>query len=95
VKDVARANKSALETNYTGPINIGSGREKSILSLYKALCSLVKQCPPPIYKSLRPEDVKRSVAHIDKAYEILTWTLRSTIYDGLRETLEYYKTKIR
>ena len=90
VEDVAEANLRALESNYTGALNIGSGRETSINELYQMICSLIGCCPNPLYTAPRPGDVRRSKASVKKAAEKLGWRPRTGLEKGLTRTIKYY-----
>jgi UDP-glucose 4-epimerase len=92
VEDVARANLYAIQSSAAkGPINIGTGRETSINSLYQMVCRLVGYCPPPLYAPPRPGDVRRSAARIEKARSLLGWEPRVSLEEGLRATIEWYR----
>lgn len=95
VGDVAEAMLRAVEAGYTGPANIGTGRETSINQLYRMLCSLLGGgCPEPLHKPPRPGDVRRSVASIRLAEEKLGWKPRTGLEQGLRETIKYYRGRV-
>nr|WP_052287768.1 NAD-dependent epimerase/dehydratase family protein [Hyperthermus butylicus] len=91
VGDVAEANLKALETRYTGPVNIGTGVETNINKLYWLICSLIGRCPEPRYELPRPGDVRQSKASIRLAWEKLGWKPATSLEEGLRRTIEYYR----
>ena len=90
VDDVAEANLAALRSRYVGAVNIGSGREVSVIELYRLVCNVVGRCPKPSYAPPRPGDVKRSRAAITRAREVLGWRPRVSLEDGIQRTVEYY-----
>ncbi len=84
VEDVARANLVALESNATGPYNIGTGIETSINQLAKTIAELMGRPDlKPIYTQPRPGDIKRSVAKIEKAGKRLGWIPSIGIEEGV------------
>ncbi len=93
VEDVAEANYLALvASNTRGTINIGTGVETSINKLYKMICRIVGYCPEPRRAPPRPGDVRRSVASIEKARHVLGWSPRVSLPEGLRLTVEWYRS---
>ena len=94
VGDVAEANLRALESRYVGPVNVGTGRETSILELYRLLCRITRPkggCPEPRFEPSRPGDVRRSAASTELAKRELGWRARTSLEEGLRKTVEYYR----
>ena len=94
VGDVAEANVRAIESSYTGPVEIGSGVETSINELYRMICGIVGRCPEPRRMPPRPGDVSRSVASIKLARRVLNWQPMVSLEEGLRYTVKYYKKRI-
>jgi UDP-glucose 4-epimerase len=95
VGDVADANLAAIENQAAGAFNIGTGREVSINTLYRMICSLVGYCPEPRHGPPRPGDVRRSVASIERAHRLLGWSPRVGLEEGLRRTVEWYRKRSR
>ena len=94
MEDVAEANLRALEAGYTGPVNIGTGVETSVNQLYRLICGLVGHCPEPRRLPPRPGDVRRSRAAIGLAREKLGWSPRTSLEEGLLETVGYYRSRV-
>ncbi|MEB3773459.1 MAG: SDR family NAD(P)-dependent oxidoreductase [Desulfurococcales archaeon] len=90
VRDVASANRLALESRYTGPVNIGSGRETSVLELYRIICRLAGRCMDPVFRPPRKGDISRSTASIGLAYKVLGWRPVTSLEEGLKATIKYY-----
>ncbi|OYT61909.1 MAG: hypothetical protein B6U69_02670 [Thermofilum sp. ex4484_15] len=93
VDDVVRANLKALESKTTGPFNIGSGVETSVLELYRYLTEIIG------VKGIRPKfapprrgDVKRSLADIRRAGNYLGWKPRVDLKNGLAKTVAWYRS---
>ena len=90
VEDVVSANLRALNSNYNGSLNIGTGVETSINNLYREICSIISYCPEPEYKPPRLGDVRRSRASIKLATRELGWRPKTSLREGLEKTIEYY-----
>ncbi len=88
VSDVVAANLLAAEATLTGPINIGHGRETSVLDLLAALREVRgRPLPDPVYKPARPGEVMRSCLDITRARTELGWGPTMQLRDGLRGIL--------
>jgi UDP-glucose 4-epimerase len=89
VSDVVRANLLAADADLTVPVNIGCGRETSVLDLLDALDRVGDQCSPlaPEFAPDRPGEVRRSCLDVTRARTELGWEARVTVEDGLREIL--------
>ena len=89
VGDVVRANLLAAAAELTGPVNIGHGRETSVLELLEALSVLSDRgpLPDPVFASERPGEVRRSCLDVSRARRELGWEAEIELREGLRTTL--------
>jgi UDP-glucose 4-epimerase len=88
VSDVVRANLLAAESQLTGPINIGHGRETSVLELLAALRDVLdKPVPEPVFEPERLGEVRRSCLDVTRARRELGWEAEVQLRDGLRTIL--------
>ena len=88
VGDVVRANLLAAESSVTGAVNVGSGRETSVLELIEALNELSPgRLGEPVFAPERPGEVRRSVLEATRASEELGWSAEVRLKDGLRRML--------
>ena len=89
VGDVVGANLLAVTSDASGPINIGTSRETSVLELVGVLGELAgvddftANFAPP-----RLGELARSCLDVGRARELLGWEPAVTIRDGLRMTLD-------
>lgn len=94
VEDVARANLLALSSpKAPGQVlNIATGRETSILELCSLLLRLAgREGVKPVHGAPRRGDIKRSVADVRKAREVLGFEAGVTLEEGLRKMLQFWK----
>ncbi len=86
VEDVVRANLMAADCEATGPINIGSGRETSVLELLAALdeVSGPGATPEPEFAPERLGEVRHSCLDPARAARELGWQAEVELRDGLR-----------
>ncbi|WFB58119.1 NAD-dependent epimerase/dehydratase family protein [Paenibacillus sp. BR1-192] len=95
VDDIVRANLLAINRGDNKTINIGTNSETSILELYQLIASLIGTKLKPICKDYREGDILRSSLSNKSAYELLGWTPRFSLEEGLRSTLGYYQKEFK
>ncbi len=91
VSDVVRANVAALTAGAaaTGaPINIGTGKQTSLLDLMDALNDVFGTRFKPEFHEERVGDVKLSVADITRARIVLGYEPQTELRDGLSRLVE-------
>jgi UDP-glucose 4-epimerase len=91
VGDVVRAQLAAAQSGVTGEINVGTGRESSVLDIVAAL----KELDPDQAAAFEPEfaparlgEVERSCLDVSRAREELGFEAQMSLVDGLRATLD-------
>ena len=87
VGDVVAANLAAAAGTVTGPINIGTQTETSVLDLVELLGELAGVDFAAEFAPARIGELKRSCLDIGKAATVLGWAPTLAIKDGLRATL--------
>lgn len=73
-------------------INIACNKRITINELAKKLIVIIKVDIEPEYAESRPGDVKHSLASIDKAKKILGYKPKVDFEQGLKKTVEWYKS---
>lgn len=81
----------ATEAGFTGPINIGNPGEFSMLELAELILKLTGSKSRIVYKPLPLDDPKQRQPNIDLAKAKLDWAPKVSLYDGLKETIIYFK----
>lgn len=87
VDDVVRANLLALTADPSGPVNVGTGVETSVLALIEAFRGLGEQTFEPRFEPARLGEVERSCLAIGRARTELGWEPEIPLADGIRATL--------
>ena len=88
VSDVVRANLLAMDSEVTGPVNIGQGRETSVLDLIDALNEVSDgRMPEPKFAPERLGEAPRSCLDVRHAKRALGWEAEVRLQDGLRRIL--------
>jgi UDP-glucose 4-epimerase len=89
VGDVVSAALAAADSEATGPVNIGTGKETSVLELVEALKQLSgKQDFEPEFAPERTGEVQRISIDPARAERELDWAHETGLSEGLRVTLE-------
>ena len=91
VKDLVKANILALDKGENVIINIGSGTATSVNQLGEQL-KTVTGGGNFSHGPERPGDIRHSTLCVDKAHQILGWRAETNFADGLRQTVEWFKT---
>jgi len=94
VSDVARANLLALNANYVGPFNIGTGRETDVNTLFEHLRRLTDSSLPEKHHSAKPGEQQRSVLDCERAARVLGWRPEVELKEGLRLTVEHFQRSL-
>ena len=94
IDDVIRAYDLIL--NYPkkieGPINFGTGKEITIIDLANKIIELCGKELYPVHVEHRVGEVRRLIADITKAKNLLGWEAEYDISKGLSLFIEWYKT---
>ncbi|QEC46272.1 NAD-dependent epimerase/dehydratase family protein [Baekduia soli] len=91
VGDVVRAQLAAAQAQATGEINIGTGRESTVLDIVAALKELAPEAAAgfdPEFADARLGEIQRSCLDVTRAREELGFVAQTTLFDGLRATLD-------
>ncbi|MGO9752697.1 MAG: NAD-dependent epimerase/dehydratase family protein [Solirubrobacteraceae bacterium] len=93
VWDVVRANLLAADSELGGAINIGHGRETSVLDLIDALREVGDELSrgplgDPAFEPERSGEVRRSCLDVSRARRELHWEASVELREGLRRILE-------
>jgi UDP-glucose 4-epimerase len=88
VGDVAEAALRALERpEVTGPINIGTGIETTVVALFESLRGAFGGRGESRHGPARPGEQRRSLLDASRARQLLAWTPRVALDEGLRRTV--------
>ena len=91
VDDVVDANIIAMESGIGGIYNIGSGMGTSVNKIFESLAHILEYRWKPIHGPERSGDVFKIILDISRARQILGWSPRITLEDGLSRTIDYLR----
>jgi dTDP-glucose 4,6-dehydratase len=73
-------------------INLGTGRDTDILTIAKKVLNILEKPESLIeYIEDRPGQVSRHISSTNKANQLLGWTAKTKLDDGLKRTVDFYK----
>ena len=76
------------------PVNLGNPVELTIMEFAERIRRLVGVNSPVVHKELPSDDPKRRQPNIQKAKRVLGWEPKVGLEEGLRETVEYFKSRL-
>lgn len=81
--------------DFIGPVNIGNPNEFTIKELAEKILNLIPQSKSKlIYKELPQDDPKQRQPNIDLAKKNLNWSPNIQLDEGLKSTIEYFRSEI-
>ena len=92
VQDTIEGIYRLLLSNYQLPVNIGNPDEISLLDFAKEILDLTNSRVSIIFKPLPVDDPRNRQPDISRAKEVLGWQPRVDRREGLKITLEYFKS---
>jgi UDP-glucose 4-epimerase len=90
--DVARANYLAALSDHTEPLNIGTGRETSVNTLYAHLAKAAGVATPAQHAPAKPGEQLRSCVDASAAKRVLGWEPTVSLEDGIAATIQWFGT---
>ncbi len=93
VEDVIQANLRALNYQKSGTFNISTATETNVNELYHLIAHTMKFDKEPDYQPARTGEQLRSVIDNTLALQELGWKPQYHLYDGLIETVQYFKER--
>jgi UDP-glucuronate decarboxylase len=79
------------DTDVTGPINLGNPKESTIMDLAEGVASTVGHATEIVYCAAPEDDPRRRCPDIALARQVLNWTPKIDLEEGLRRTVNYFR----
>jgi dTDP-glucose 4,6-dehydratase len=92
VSDLVEGIYRLLMSDYAYPVNIGNPDEITIKQFADEIKNLFDGKSKIVYKDLPQDDPMQRQPNIDKAKEILNWSPKISRKEGLKTTLDYFKS---
>jgi UDP-glucuronate decarboxylase len=85
----------ATPADFTGPMNLGNPGEFTMLELAENILRLTQSKSKLVFLPLPQDDPKQRQPNIALAKDKLGWTPKVALEDGLKETISYFKDKLK
>ncbi len=82
------------QTDTVGPVNLGNPGEFTMLELAEQVLKLTKSKSKIVHKALPADDPKQRRPDISLAKKYLKWEPKVALAQGLKLTIDYFKTKV-
>ena len=79
-----------MESDLTGPVNLGNPSERTILEFAELIIQITNSKSKIIYTQLPKDDPAKRQPDISIAKKYLNWEPKIDIYKGLDNTIEYF-----
>lgn len=83
-----------LDSEETGPINLGNPNEFTILQLAESVIRLTNSTSELVFKPLPKDDPQQRQPNITSAREKLDWEPTIQLEEGLRKTIAYFESQL-
>ena len=83
------------EEKFIGPVNLGNPVEFKIIDLAKTIIKLTNSKSNIVNKNLRTDDPIRRKPYISLAKNVLDWEPSFNLEEGLKLTIDYFKSQIK
>ena len=94
VKEIAKANIAACESDYNGIVNVALGKSMTINQLFDIVSDVLESELEVNYLDERPGDIKHSLADISNLKNIGFKPEEDKFEEQLRETVEWFKEEM-
>ncbi len=93
VGDLVRSNLALLASPFCGAMNFGTGIETDVNQLFRLIREACGADVPELHGPAKPGEQRRSVISPRLAGEILGWRPEVGLAEGLRRTVEFFRSQ--
>ncbi len=91
VDDLIRGIRAFMKVDFTGPLNLGTPYEFTVMALAKKVIALTGSNSKIIHMPLSPDDPKRRRPDLSLAKKLLKWEPKVGFEEGLTRTIAWFK----
>ena len=95
IEDNVNAAITTMESDKTNgeSINIGTGKETTILELANTIIEMCEKDLKPKFQAPLPGDIRRRCTDITKMKKLIGYTPEYSLKEGLKKTIDWYKNE--
>lgn len=94
ISDLVEGIYRLMISNYNEPVNLGNPKEMTILEMAETVLQMTGSKSKIVFVPLPVDDPKVRQPNIERARKILGWSPNVSLEDGLRTTIDYFRSKI-
>ena len=94
IEDAIEATYLSIKKNIEGVLNIGTQKETSVIEIFYKLKKLTNSRAKEVHGPLPLCGFKRGCLSIEKTKKILCWEPKYSFDEGLKKTVEWFKSQI-
>src|SRR6185369_477169 len=94
VSDLIEGIYRLMMSSYDKPMNIGNPSEMTVLEFAREIIKATGSRSKIVFKPLPQDDPKQRRPDISRARKLLRWEPKVALRDGLRQTIDYFRTKV-
>ena len=94
VTDLVRGILSLMDAKTNEPVNIGNPHEVTIEEIARTIIRLIGATSKIIYRPLPVDDPRQRRPDITRARTLLGWEPTVGLEEGLKKSIEYFKTRV-
>ncbi|MFH1067945.1 MAG: UDP-glucuronic acid decarboxylase family protein [bacterium] len=94
VSDLIEGIYRLSQADFHEPVNIGNPQEMTILEFAEKIVRLTNSGSSIVLKPLPVDDPQQRRPDISRAKKLLDWEPKVSLEDGLRETIEWFRSKV-
>ena len=94
VTDLVRGILSLMDAKTNEPVNIGNPHEVTIEEIARTIIRLIGSTSKIIYRPLPVDDPRQRRPDITRARTLLSWEPTVGLEEGLKKSIEYFKTRM-
>jgi dTDP-glucose 4,6-dehydratase len=95
VTDLIEGIVRLMAVDFHEPVNLGNPQERTVLELARLIKELTGSKSEIIMQDLPVDDPKRRLPNISRAKELLDWTPKKDLIQGLEETIAWYREVLK
>lgn len=92
VSDLVAGLVALMNSPVSVPVNLGNPEECSVLDFAKKIIALTNSSSKIVFQQLPKDDPCKRRPDISRAKELLKWSPKVFVDDGLKKTIEYFRT---
>ncbi len=83
-----------MRSSFDQPVNIGNPVEMTVLAFARAIIRATGSRSTIAFKPLPQDDPKQRRPNITRARKLLGWEPKVRLQEGLRHTIEYFRSRV-